>query len=85
MHGINRKEHFFPRNEHFFRRITETIPSLFRRFFSERNFDGNPSQITKDHPARNPYIEKILDTAGSNIVVKEAAVVQGSAIPIIST
>jgi hypothetical protein len=85
MHGINRNEHFFPRNEHFFRGITETIPSLFRGFFSERNFDGNPNQITKEHPAKHPYIEKILCTAGSNIIVKEAAVVQGSAILIIST
>jgi hypothetical protein len=56
MHGINRNEHFFPRNEHFFRGITETIPSLFRGFFSERNFDGIPNQITKEHPARHSYI-----------------------------
>jgi hypothetical protein len=60
MHGINRSEHFFRgiKNEHFFRVITKTISSLFRGFFSERNFDVNPNQITKDHPARNPYIGK---------------------------
>jgi hypothetical protein len=28
----------------FFRGITETVPSLFRGIFSERNFDGNPKQ-----------------------------------------
>jgi hypothetical protein len=28
----------------FFRGITKTVPSLFGGIFSERNFDGNPSQ-----------------------------------------
>ncbi len=26
-----------------FRRITKTVPSLFRRIFSKQNFDGNPN------------------------------------------
>jgi hypothetical protein len=35
--------HGNPRNEHFFRGITNTVLSLFRGFFSERNFDCNPN------------------------------------------
>jgi hypothetical protein len=33
----------FRRMSTFFRGITETVPCLFRGFFSERNFDGNPN------------------------------------------
>ncbi len=55
-------------HEHLFLRNNETISSVFRGFFSEGNFDDNPSQITKDLSARYPYIGKILCTAGSNIL-----------------
>ncbi len=33
----------FRRMSTFFHGITETVPCLFRGFFSERNFDGNPN------------------------------------------
>ncbi len=37
-HGVPRNEHFVPRNK-------ETHLSLFRRLFSERNFNGNCSAL----------------------------------------
>ncbi len=41
-HGIPQKEHFFPRNNE---NRSESTPHNF----SERNFDGNPSQKQQNH------------------------------------
>jgi hypothetical protein len=38
--------HGIPRKKHFFRGITKIVLSLFRRIFSERNFDGHPTPLT---------------------------------------
>jgi hypothetical protein len=50
-----------------FRGITKTVPSLFRGFFSELNFDGNPRQMSPFGEVGEDNLKCNVDEALSDV------------------